>query len=214
MLSIDIVIPAKNEAKTIGAVVHAARLSGCVRRVIVVSDGSTDRTAQVAREHGAQVVELRKNVGKGRAMLLGLRLTDTQFVGYLDADLLGFQPLHLDSLWNALVHDQLAMVCGLRDYGPIQNAFQMTRFAETITGERLCARWLLNQVPLEYWSGYKIEAAINGYAKVLGAKVGKQLMPGVSIVNKTQKEGFWNGLKSHGRMFGEVGQTIERVKRL
>ncbi len=213
-LMVDIIIPARNEQNTIGAVVAAARASSCVRQLVVVDDGSTDATFQIAQREGAEVIRLPKNGGKGRAMKLGLQSTDSTFVGFLDADLKGFQPHHLDSLWRSLANDRLAMVCGLRDYGPIQNAFQMTGFAETITGERICARWLLEAIPLEYWSGYAIEAAINGYARKLGAKVGKQLMPGVSIVNKLEKEGFWKGLRSHGKMFREVGTTIEKMKRL
>lgn len=214
MMSVDIIIPAMNEAKTIGAVISAARGSACVRRVLVVDDGSKDATSQVARRAGAEVIRLPKNGGKGRAMLLGLQSTESTFVAFLDADLIGFQKHHLDAMWCSLAHDRLAMVCGLRDYGPIQNAFQQTNYAETITGERICARWLLDCIPVEYWSGYAIEAAINGYARKLGAKVGKQLMPGVSIVNKLEKEGFWKGLRSHARMFQQVGSTVEKMKRL
>jgi len=213
-MRVDIIIPAMNEGRTIGAVVNAARLSACARRVIVVDDGSRDNTARAALTHGAEVVRIPKNGGKGAAMRVGLEYSDTAHVAYLDADLRGFQPVHLESMVSALVYDGLDMVCGLRDYGPIQNAFQMSSFAETITGERVCARWLLGMIPLEYWSGYSIEAAINGYARKLGCRVGKQLMPGVSIVNKTEKQGLWRGLQSHARMFAQVGQTIERMRKL
>lgn len=211
---IDIIIPAMNEAKTIGAVVNAARRSKSARRVIVIDDGSKDNTARIAVTHGAEALRLARNGGKGRAMRLGLEYSDSPHVAFLDADLRGFQPAHLDGLVSALVHDRLDMVCGLRDYGRLQNAFQHTRWAETITGERICARWMLELIPLEFWSGYAIEAAINGYARALGCKVGRQLMPGVSIVNKTEKQGLWNGLKSHAKMFKQVGETIERVRHL
>lgn len=211
---VDIIIPAMNERKTIGAVVTAARKSKSANRVIVVDDGSHDNTAHTALSHGAEVVRRRKNGGKGQAMRIGLEHSSTSFVAFLDADLRGFQPAHLDAMVSALVHDSLTMVCGLRDYGPIRNAFQQTSLAETITGERVCARWMLELIPSEFWSGYAIEAAINGYAKKLGCRVGKQLMPGVSIVNKTEKQGLWKGLQSHARMFGQVGRTIERMKNL
>lgn len=63
-----IVIPALNEEETIGAVIAGAKK---VAPVLVVSDGSTDKTALVARESGALVLELPQNVGVDRALAAG-----------------------------------------------------------------------------------------------------------------------------------------------
>jgi hypothetical protein len=63
------VIPAFNEERFIGTVVLTARY--IVDRVIVISDGSTDRTADVARRAGAEVIELERNMGKGEALNVG-----------------------------------------------------------------------------------------------------------------------------------------------
>lgn len=211
---IDVIIPAKDESRTIGAVVREARAAKCCARVIVIDDGSSDDTKHVAVANGAVVARLRENRGKGRAMRLGLALSSTPFIAYLDADLRGFKSSHLDSLFSKLVTEHLSMVCGLRDYNAVTNAFQFTSLAETITGERIVARWLLDSIPNAYWSGYAIEAAINGYAKKLGAKTGKLVMTGVTIRNKTEKQGAFAGVKSHIKMFGEVGRTIAEMKKL
>jgi glycosyltransferase involved in cell wall biosynthesis len=64
------VIPAYNEAPRVGAIVLAVR---DLLPVLVVDDGSTDRTAEVARETGAEVVEQRPNQGKGAALRSGFR---------------------------------------------------------------------------------------------------------------------------------------------
>lgn len=64
------VVPAYNEAPRVGAVVLRVRE---LLPVIVVDDGSTDRTADVAREAGAEVVEQRPNQGKGAALRSGFR---------------------------------------------------------------------------------------------------------------------------------------------
>ena len=80
------VIPGFNEAPRIGAVVLRTREH---LPVIVVDDGSTDRTAGVAREAGATVVEQRPNQGKGAALRAGFRhaLSDgADAILTLDAD--------------------------------------------------------------------------------------------------------------------------------
>jgi glycosyltransferase involved in cell wall biosynthesis len=64
------VIPAHDEAPRIAAVVEAAR---AFLRVIVVDDGSSDATADVARAAGAEVVERHPNQGKGAALRAGFR---------------------------------------------------------------------------------------------------------------------------------------------
>jgi glycosyltransferase involved in cell wall biosynthesis len=64
------VVPCWNEAATIGPLVARAR--SCLPQVIVVDDGSTDRTATVARAAGAAVVRHPRNLGKGAALRTGL----------------------------------------------------------------------------------------------------------------------------------------------
>ena len=63
------IIPALNAERSIGAVVRDCK--AVVRDVLVVDDGSADRTAEVAREAGAQVVSHPANRGKGAALKTG-----------------------------------------------------------------------------------------------------------------------------------------------
>ncbi len=63
-------IPGYNEAPRIGAVVHGAKAH---LEVLVVDDGSSDGTADVARAAGAEVLEQRPNQGKGAALRAGFR---------------------------------------------------------------------------------------------------------------------------------------------
>ena len=96
------VIPAYNEAKAIGQVVKGARK--IVDLVIVVDDGSIDKTAEIARTAGADVIVLKKNVGKARALKRGLKeCRDYDTVVLLDGDLQHLPeeiPLLLDGLSN------------------------------------------------------------------------------------------------------------------
>jgi glycosyltransferase involved in cell wall biosynthesis len=81
------VMPAVNEELVIGSVI--LRTKQFVDRVIVVDDGSSDRTAEVARLAGADVIRLDHNTGKAYALLLGLRHarnTGCSVAVMLDAD--------------------------------------------------------------------------------------------------------------------------------
>src|SRR5690348_9344823 len=65
------VIPAKDEAARVAATVRAVRELPGVELVVVVDDGSSDATAEVAREAGAEVVRHARNRGKAAAMTTG-----------------------------------------------------------------------------------------------------------------------------------------------
>jgi glucosyl-3-phosphoglycerate synthase len=87
--SITVIVPAKNEAATIGAVIDAVtHLKGFVDQVIVVNDHSSDDTHSVATHHGARVLELEGATGKGEALRAGLVVSQSEFVVFLDADVL------------------------------------------------------------------------------------------------------------------------------
>ncbi len=89
-----VVVPALDEASRIGATVTAIRdaLSDVAAseglEVVVVDDGSTDRTADAALEAGAdQVVVLPENRGKGAAIRAGMAAARGRTIAFTDADL-------------------------------------------------------------------------------------------------------------------------------
>jgi len=63
------IIPAYNVESSIGEVID--RTKGFVRRIIVVNDGSRDRTGEVALQHGVELISLPANRGKGYALRMG-----------------------------------------------------------------------------------------------------------------------------------------------
>ncbi len=85
--SVSCVVAAFNEAATVGEVVQRllALVPGVIE-VVVVDDGSTDGTAEVASAAGAQVVRLLRNQGKGAAVRAGLRAARGDVVLMMDAD--------------------------------------------------------------------------------------------------------------------------------
>lgn len=70
-MKVWIVMPAYNEERSIGGVLDALHGEGW-RDIIVVNDGSRDRTAEIARKKGAVVVNHPKNMGLGATLRTGL----------------------------------------------------------------------------------------------------------------------------------------------
>jgi glycosyltransferase involved in cell wall biosynthesis len=68
-----IIVPAWNEERCVGNTIHEIRAALPDLDVLVVDDGSTDRTADTARQAGATVLELSYNIGVGGAMRAGFR---------------------------------------------------------------------------------------------------------------------------------------------
>jgi glycosyltransferase involved in cell wall biosynthesis len=84
--TVSIVIPAKDEAPSIGDVVGRLKAAADWREVIVVDDGSADATADRAREAGACVIRHPYNKGNGAAVKTGTRHASGDFVLIVDGD--------------------------------------------------------------------------------------------------------------------------------
>ena len=106
------IIPARNEEGAIGKVV-AALPRDLVRRVIVVDNGSTDRTAEVARAAGATVVPLAQP-GYGRACATGVTAAgDAEIILFLDGDYSDF-PEEAHLLLAPILANEADLVIGSR----------------------------------------------------------------------------------------------------
>jgi len=87
---VSVVIPAFDEEKAVGAEVAALSTilsaNGTPHEIIVVDDGSSDRTADRAAEAGATVIRHAENIGYGAAIKTGIRAAAHEFIVITDAD--------------------------------------------------------------------------------------------------------------------------------
>ncbi|HEY2801713.1 MAG TPA: glycosyltransferase family 2 protein [Chthoniobacterales bacterium] len=83
---ISVIIPALNEEEPIAEVVRACLTTGLPEEVIVVDNGSTDRTAERAREAGARVVTAPRGYGRACAAGVGALDPRCEIVVFLDGD--------------------------------------------------------------------------------------------------------------------------------
>lgn len=86
MAAISIIIPAFNEEAAVGPVITALRALPLSAEIIIVDDGSTDRTAAIAEEHGVRVVRHPMNMGYGYSVKDGIRAATHDVIVLSDAD--------------------------------------------------------------------------------------------------------------------------------
>jgi glycosyltransferase involved in cell wall biosynthesis len=86
MKEVSIIIPAFNEARTIGEVIETLQEICEGSEIIVVNDGSTDATGQVAKDAGALVYNHPYNIGNGAAIKTGIRIASGEVLVFMDGD--------------------------------------------------------------------------------------------------------------------------------
>jgi glycosyltransferase involved in cell wall biosynthesis len=116
-LSYLAVVPAYNEVETIAGVIRSIRTHAPEFDIVVVDDGSTDRTGEVARSHGARVLRHPFNLGIGGAVQSGFVFAlerGYDYVVQVDGD--GQHcPSEISTLVAAMESDPtLDVVCGSR----------------------------------------------------------------------------------------------------
>jgi glycosyltransferase involved in cell wall biosynthesis len=109
---VSFLIPAFNEEATIGEVLERIATLGLDAQVVVVDDGSSDRTGEIAKEHGATVIR-QANAGKGAAIRAAIRAIDGDVAVIQDADM-EYDPAEVPELIEPIVRGVADVVYGSR----------------------------------------------------------------------------------------------------
>lgn len=208
-MRVSAVIPAYNEEKTIGTVLSVVVKCPEIDEVIVVSDGSEDGTADVARRYPVRLVELTENRGKGGAMKVGVDQASGDVLLFLDADLIGLTPAHLQKMLVPVMAGEAEMVIGV-----FANGRFFTDLAQVISpylsGQRVIKRSLLNRLDNMEMTRFGIEVALTRYARANQIPCAEVVLEQMSHVMKEEKLGLVRGFAYRLRMYWEILKVIPR----
>lgn len=214
-MRVGVVVPAYNEGPRLGRVLDVITALPWLHRVVVVNDGSTDDTGQVARRYPVLLLEHARNLGKGAALQTGLaQLRDAEMVLFLDADLVGLKEKHLHALLEPLLADRrVGMVVGTFRGGRWHVDLQQKYFS-VLNGQRALARHFLDRLPDLSWSRYGVEVLLNAFAASQGVPLAEVFLDGLTHVLKEEKFGLVRGFRQRLQMYAEVLRAARTCRRM
>lgn len=220
--TVSIVVPAWNEERRIGATLEALhRLRGdsaepLWQELIVVDDGSTDKTADEAARWATVVIEHDRRLGKGAAMRSGWMKANGDIVLFADADL-EQSAVHLAALLEPVMSGAADMAIARFAAPPANGGFGIVRrfagsgiykltglrFEAPLSGQRAVRRELLRQAG-RLPEGFGIEVGLTIDAARLGYRICEVGLPLVHRETGKTWSGFWH----RGRQFVAVGRAM------
>lgn len=197
------IVPAYNEQETIAEVVAVLKATPVIDEILVVSDGSDDRTVEIASGLGVRTLHLRENQGKGMAMAVGVDHTDAPVLLFVDGDILNLTGELLEKLIEPVLAGRSDMNVGIRHRGELLNHIQ-AHTGPLLSGIRCLRREIFEAVPESHLHGFAIETGLNWSCQQLGQCTTTVVMHNLKHLVKEKKRGFAPGLHARCRMFAAV----------
>ena len=209
LLKISTIIPAYNEETRIAKVLSVLQDVAYIDDIIVVSDGSSDRTVEVALQFKATVIALPQNIGKGGAMKAGIEYTDADTILFLDADLIGLdKDKHVMPLLRPIIDDEADMTVGIFGEGRMATDFAQ-KVAPSLSGQRAVKRLVFDDMGQLEASRFGVEVALNRFAEKSGIRVIEVPLPDLTHVMKEEKLGFVRGFWARMKMYWEIVRSTK-----
>jgi len=208
---VTVIIPALNEAETIGRVIGLVRKSSLVSEIIVVDDKSTDDTLPLARAAGATVYTS-TTLGKGASLREGILFAKNEMLLFLDADITTYPEDIVELMTKPLFDGTADFVKSVftRQAGrvtelvakPLLNLLfpDLMRFSQPLSGMVAGKRSLMQKLELE-----------NDYGVDIGMLIDMHLMDArITEVNIGYIENRMQSWEQLSKMSLEVSRAIIR----
>lgn len=210
-LRVAAIVPAYNEEATVTEVLSVLKATPGIDEILVVSDGSTDGTVEIARSLGLRTIRLRENQGKGRAMAIGVAHTDAPVLLFVDGDILNLTKDLLTRLIEPVVSGRSDMNVGIRHRGAVIDALHR-RTGPLLSGVRCLKREVFEAVPASHLEGFAIETGLNWACRELGRRITTTVMYNLKHLVKEKKRGLVEGSQARYKMFAAVFRAWVSLK--
>jgi len=197
------IVPAYNEQETLAEVLTVLASTSRIDEILVVSDGSTDRTVEIARSRGFKTIHLRQNQGKGTAMAVGVAHTDAPILVFVDGDILNLTHEMLAELIQPVLEGRSEMNVGIRNRGSLLNTIHV-HFGPLLSGIRCLKREVFEAVPEEDVEGFAIETGLNWACRQLEGRITTTVFFHLKHLVKEKKRGLVQGSRARYEMFAAV----------
>lgn len=216
MPTVTIVIPAFNEEKTIVNTIRALKKVPEVDIILVVNDGSRDKTSALARNEKVQVLDLQPNCGKGGAMNAALEHLSTDVIAFIDGDL-GAAAGEVSKILGPVLRDEADLCIASFPPSKKKGGFGLVKGTAArairkagnlqatapLSGQRAMTREVLNAVT-PFREGYGVELGMTIRALMKGFRIME--VPTTMTHNETGRD--LKGFIHRGKQFVDVVRVI------
>lgn len=209
-IRISCIIPAYNEEGRIGNVLPIVITEPLIDEVIVVNDGSKDRTAEVVgRFKGVKLIDLKENRGKAFALKTGITSAKGNIILLLDADLIGLNHDNVQELLDPVLNGDADMTLSLR-----KNSLFIYRIlgVDMVSGERAIQKEILEQLGEYEHSRFGFESLLNEFIITNKLNFKSVKWDNVKVSPKHKKRGFWKGIFDEFKMIREIMEVVPITK--
>ena len=207
--TVSVVIPAFNEEKSIKHVIDTVKQVKSITEIIVVDDGSTDKTYDIVSKEDVVLIKHKINKGKGSAMKTGLKKVTNNIVLFLDADLSEINKKQVESIIRPIIKGnaditktkfkrEAGRVTELTAKPLLQFFFPDLSFEQPLSGQFAATKNFLDTIDLEKDYGVDIGIVLDADAR--GMRIHE-----VDIGNIVHE---MSSLKELNLMANEVVRTI------
>ena len=207
-MKVAAIVPAYNEEERLPAVLDAIKAAKLVDEIVVVSDGSTDGTYELASSDPAvKAIQLEVNLGKGGAMRAGADSTDADVILFLDADLIGMDGDKVDEIVRPLVDGSADMSMGIFKSG--RGATDLAQLiAPYISGQRAMRRDTFVSIPKLESARSGVETAITKYFRRRKLSVRRVTLWGCTHCMKRREARVVRGFVGRMKMYYDIGKIM------
>lgn len=145
-------------------------------------------------------------------MVAGVASTDCDIIAFVDADLTGLRPEHLDKIIVPILLGQCDMCIGVFRGGNFWSD-SAQRISPYISGQRALRRQFFESIPYLAEIRLGVEVTINTFAKRQKLVVRRVVLRGVSNTFKERKLGIVKGTAARAKMYAEIGRAMVRIRR-